>query len=1152
MPNNSSANGATRRAPRRTTGSGLPTPTGSNPLQGGTGNPDSKTTQKAKQLLMTKSQLEILQNNLRIAELFINSSHLEMLSPTTGNALHINSVCEISPGLKSTSGIVAYRVTKVMYNEEENSYEKLVSVYSALNSIGGVTAMILQSDGVKVDLYMCTNTSGNAATAGELLYGNLKGQFPGCEITKLGPGERDALLFSIGGTGSYSSARTVRSLSMIPSRREDERQHDKEYSAQGYEKFIDAMMGRKYTLVVLSQAVPPDAMDGCRNGMESLYTMLSPYAKETVTFGENESDSINYSVSNSVNQSFSKSISRSFGTSHTSSISNGRSGGRGSSYNLFDVNFSSNSGWSTGTSTSDTSSVNQGTGEATSQGEGISVNDGGGSTTGTTRSLTINRDNKAVQNLLAKVEGHIKRINTNQTFGMWSSCAYIIADDVATATMGTSTIAAIFSGDSEVAPRAYCNQWDSRNPVECRRVLDYLQALQHPVVELAMKQRTTDASGNELWIPGKAEKLTPAMMISGKEIPTLMSLPRKSVPGIVVDQFAEFGRNVSDEWKKKAKRPIPFGNIYHMGRVEPTMAYFDLDTFASHTFICGASGSGKSNTTYNLLQILIDKKIPFLVIEPAKGEYKIEFAGLPGVNIFTADETAYQQLQLNPFEFGGGIHIREHLDNLIQVVSACWPLYGAMPAILKQAFEQVYIEHGWDLDHSERIVNRGTKFPVFKDMIPVLQRIINESEYSAQAKGDYKGALVTRVSSLCNGFEGQIFGRNTGISESTLFQANTIIDLSSIGSDETRALIMGLLITKLKNYRKAASGGPNRPLCHVTVLEEAHNILKRCSHDTNAESGNIQGAAVGRLCGCIAEMRSSGEGFMIIDQSPGAVDEAAIKNTAIKIAMRLPSKDDCEAIGAALSLDEAQMKELSRLDIGVAAVFHAGWTDTVLAKMGNIWDKRYQISAVPRVDKTVYTQVQGAVIQLMYHALCNGMANDMYTDVRDLVKLLCQGKTKLTPELPVSKQNEILETVQVFCVANASALRSGNMTEITRLFAEFVMEFLKLRGVFKVFPLSGVPEKASLDPLKPKEARAVLRWEKELRQGICRYLFMPMETEPAKAYRWPADPTAAEYFWPIYKMILGRYAKAYPDYRYSNAFEHLDKMNLFSPKRGGL
>lgn len=763
----------------------------------------------------------------------------------------------------------------------------------------------------------------------------------------------------------------------------------------------------------------------------------------------------------------------------------------------------------------------------------------------------MNRDNKAVQNLLSRIEEHIKRINSSQTFGMWNSACYIIADDVATATMGTSTLAALFSGDSQAAPRAYYNQWDATNPRERNNVLEYIQSLQHPVIDLTMLQEAMDANGHKIRSVYQKEQVTPAMMISGKEIPTLMGLPRKSVPGIVVDSMAEFGRNIPETWKKKVKRPILFGNIYHMGQLEKTSTFLDLDTFASHMFICGASGSGKSNTTYNLLQELIDNKVPFLVIEPAKGEYKIEFAGLTGINIFTADETPYRLLQINPFEFSPGIHIREHLDDILQVVSACWPLYGAMPGLLKQAFEQVYLDHGWDLEHSERIVARGSVFPVFKDLVSVLERIINESPYSTQTKGDYKGALLNRVSSLCNGFEGQIFGRSIGIPDRTLFNENTIIDLSSIGSEETRSLIMGVLIIKLRNYRKAVSAAPNSNLVHVTVLEEAHNILKKCSQDTNVESGNVQGAAVGSLCRCIAEMRSSGEGFMIIDQSPGAVDEAAIKNTAIKIAMRLSSKDDCEEIGAALSLNENQIRELSRLDTGVAAIYHAGWSDTLLAKMGNVWDKRYRLKTLPILDGGTYTRIQGAVVQLMYKDLVEGTFSSVYDDVQELMDLLCKGSSAVKPVLPQAKQQEILDEVQIFMQNNDVFIRENRISNLKSAFFDFVFDFLRLESIMRMFPLTGVNPKVCPDPLKPNEIRATLQWESRVREGITRYLYMPEECDPIHAYRWPLNAEKAEYFEPIYSGILTRYGRRYTkDSHYSNAIAYLNKTHRFAYSNG--
>lgn len=1113
--------------------------------------PDGKNQRQARKMLMDNTQLSVLQNNLRIIGLYVNSRHLEMLAPTSGNSLYMSQACKLNPVQCNRNGIAVYKITKLMYNEDENSFEKLVSVYSALNSFGGLVALILQSDGNSTQLYLATNTSGNSRIAGELFANNMHGQFPGCEINKLSETEKTSLLDSCGMAGSISTSRTVRSLSMIPSRREDERQHDKEFSAQGYEKFVDAMNGHRYTLVVLSQKVSSDAMEECLEGLESLYTSLSPYAKETVSYGENDSDTVNYSISSNINSSISRSISRSFGTSHTSSVSQGRSSNNGRAYELFDMHFNSGESRSFGTSTATGSNTGTSHSDSTSDNYGSGDNQSTGSTSGTNRSLTMNRDNKAVQNLLSKIEEHIKRINTSQTFGMWNSACYMIADDVATATMGTSTLAALFSGDSQAAPRAYYNQWDATNPKERSNVLEYIQNLQHPVINLTMLQELTDSSGNKSCSVYQTEQITPAMMISGKEIPTLMGLPRKSVPGIVVDCMAEFGRNIPELWKNKVKRPILFGNVYHMGQVEKTPTFLNLDTFASHMFICGSSGSGKSNTTYNLLQKLIDNKVPFLVIEPAKGEYKVEFAGLPGINIFTANESPYRLLQINPFEFSPGIHIREHLDNILQVISACWPLYGAMPGLLKKAFEQVYLNHGWDLEHSERIIPRGSKFPVFKDLVAVLERIIDESPYPAQTKGDYKGALLNRISSLCNGFEGQIFGRSIGVPNRTLFNENTIIDLSSIGSDETRSIIMGVLIIKLKNYRKAVASSPNSNLIHVTVLEEAHNILKRCSQETSAESGNIQGVAVGNLCRCIAEMRSAGEGFMIIDQSPGAVDEAAIKNTAIKIVMRLPSKTDCEEIGAALSLNTNQIRELSRLDIGVAAIFHAGWTDTLLAKMGNIWDKRYRLKTLPVLNSGTYTRIQGAIVQLMYKNLIEGNFYCFYDDIQELLELLCKGPNAIKPVLPKSKQQELLDEIQIFIENNDLYIKTNRTRDLKREFFNFVFEFLRLESVMRIFPLSGVNTKLASDSLTKKEIRAVLKWESEIKTGISRYLYLPEKCDPVRLYKWPLSATDSEYFDAIYGGLLYRYAQRYrDDFRYANALSYLNSIKHFSRSAG--
>ena len=173
------------------------------------------------------------------------------------------------------------------------------------------------------------------------------------------------------------------------------------------------------------------------------------------------------------------------------------------------------------------------------------------------------------------------------------------------------------------------------------------------------------------------------------------------------------------------------------------------------------------------------------MIEPAKGEYKQVFGGLKGIKIFTTDPNAYRILKINPFQFPENIHILSHIEQLLQIFNASWPLYAAMPAILKQAVNDAYVRCGWDVQNSVWIPGISDhKYPVFADVLKLLPEIINTSDYSADSKGDYKGALVTRVQSMTVGINGLIFKNSEGVDDSLLFDSNVVIDLSELGSDE--------------------------------------------------------------------------------------------------------------------------------------------------------------------------------------------------------------------------------------------------------------------------------------------------------------------------------------------------------------------------------
>ena len=209
---------------------------------------------------------------------------------------------------------------------------------------------------------------------------------------------------------------------------------------------------------------------------------------------------------------------------------------------------------------------------------------------------------------------------------------------------------------------------------------------------------------------------------------------------------------------------------------------------------------------------------------------------------------------------------------------------------------------------------------------------MEQSQYSSDNKSDYKGALCTRLRSLTNGINSLVFSADE-LSAEELFDKNVIVDLSRVGSTETKSLIMGLLVMKLQEHRIATCNGMNEPLRHVTVLEEAHNLLKRTSTEQTAEGSNLLGKSVEMLTNAIAEMRTYGEGFIIADQAPGLLDVSVIRNTNTKIIMRLPEYSDRELVGKAAGLKDEQIDELSKLSLGVAAVYQNDWVEAVLCSV---------------------------------------------------------------------------------------------------------------------------------------------------------------------------------------------------------------------------
>lgn len=877
---------------------------------------------------------------------------------------------ELSNDLKKIQigdNIYLYQVARIVYDRNENTQDKLTTVYSTIFSLtnyglamlvnghkdhvdlflGATTRNVMAhlSDGGELDLI--TVNDAELSKNGKILRDTFLGNFPGTELKPVEKitqgqdrGKKDII------TDSFKNARYVSAVSSIPSIRNPNETKNQEF-IQGLEKLIETMRGKEYSAVIIADAMSNDKVEEMCADYEDIYSQLAPFKTSSLTVNaqssETDTEGTVDGITNTTNDTLAKSTTRSTALSKTHSDSVG--GGISADvkpFGIVEVNASSNynHAYARTKTKSEADTETESKGTAVSETTQKSLARSLSTTNG--ESIQLSYENRAVKTLLDRIEEQIKRMRSCEDFGMFDTCAYFAARDYATVVAAASAYKSLTRGENSSVESSAVNVWD--NVEDIKYIKEYLMRLYHPefltVVNDEHKYPTTAA-----------------MLISGKEMAYQMALPKKSVSGVPVVECTEFGREIVS--LSESGGNIPLGKIYHMHREEDTAVKIDAKSLTAHTFITGSTGSGKSTTIYKLLDELsgtrigdTDETVKFMVIEPAKGEYKNALAMNKklDVHVYGTNPNVTKLLRINPFKFPKDqIHIYEHLDRLTEIFNVCWPMYAAMPAVLKAAMENAYRSAGWNLVKSEN--KHGDIYPSFVDVALEVEKYINKSEYSDENKSNYKGSLLTRLESLTNGINSMIFTADD-MEDQELFDENVIVDLSRVGSSETKALIMGILILKLQEYRTACAKGSNAELRHVTVLEEAHNLLKRTSTEQSSETANLLGKSVEMLANAIAEMRTYGEGFVIADQSPGLLDMSVIRNTNTKIIMRLPDFSDRELVGKAAGLNDDQIIELSKLPRGVAAVYQNDWIEPVLCSI-----QKPNLVEGSFVEKSVYPEI---------------------------------------------------------------------------------------------------------------------------------------------------------------------------------------------------
>lgn len=960
----------------------------------------------------------------------------------------LESTAEYEDEFHPSYNIRYFNITKWVTDKKENSLEKLVNVYEVLSNERCNIALVFHRTSTNTKVYLAVvntenaNDNVNVENYRKRLLEAIKGNFPGSTVNEeVGRGRIPCL--------NHQKPYSVATVSNLPTTKSEK------FISQTIEKLIDGIVpenpSQDYTLILLAN--PIQNIENHKLRLSELYSALAPFKKWQTNYTFTESDAttsmatfgVNIGASAGIQQGQNQATNQNTGqsettgdsttdstgesdgtnTSHTSGSNEGSSStktkGKNGNLNLKIFSYGENVGTSkttlTGASVSDTvgKTITKTVGKALTKTASKAISETLGKTVGATKGINLGTNiganfarasnvtasvgknegitqffmNHNIQHGLTVLDEQMKRFEKGTALGMWDFAAYVLSEDQNIANNVAHTYLALTQGEESYMSKSSVNLWRGdmgEKSGDTEEIVNYIRDLRHPIFGLNPNLLEKDAT---FYVYPSV--ITPTVPLSGQELAYSLNFPQKSIPGLPILECTEFGRNiVSYDLEEKEEEKIRLGNIFHMNREETVPVELSQNSLSSHVFITGSTGSGKSNTIYQLLAEAKENHIKFLVVEPAKGEYKHIFGQEEDVCVYGTNPQLTPLLKLNPFSFTKETHILEHLDRLIEIFNVCWPMYAAMPAVLKKAVEKSYIDCGWDLIKS---VNEfGGIYPTFADVAENIKEIIDFSEYDNENKGAYKGSLLTRIESLTNGINGLIFSQEE-LSNQQLFDSNVIVDLSRVGSSETKSLIMGILVLKLQEYRMSQAD-MNSSLRHLTVLEEAHNLLKRTSTEQVSESSNLIGKSVEMLANSIAEMRTYGEGFIIADQAPGLLDLSVIRNTNTKIIMRLPDWSDRELVGKSANLNDDQILELARLPKGVAAVYQNEWIQPVLCKVdkfddgGEVYQYREELetesSSAPELYLTISKFLTGneTIEQI-----------DLETMEQDLFKAPISGKT---------------------------------------------------------------------------------------------------------------------------------------------------------------
>ena len=895
-----------------------------------------------------------------------------------------------------------YRIDEII--EEKAAVHRLAmsNVIACMNDAEASLIYMISCDGQGVSFYVGV-AAGNddaAIQTGILLEQTFSGNFLGARLKSVSE-KNDEIANALSEMNRYGV------ISGIPSFNEAEGQlGDEEF--QGVERLVNSLAGEAWRMIIVAE---PGQSKDIRQVIENIYdcaTDLSSQLKYSVQQSENTNRQNSKAKGISSSDTVGENDSSTKGESDTSSVNKGTSETRGTSKGVSENKGNSSSpssnsskGSNDSKSVNDGTSISKGTNESRTQGSntsrtaGSSFTETEGVSEGDSLALTRERTNKHCEEMLKHLsDTQLPRFRQGHGKGMFRTAIYLCAEKKGTFERLSHSVLSIFQGNQASMTPLRLSHLQQARPdklADLLRIHDAQVLTGASQLELVHSIAVSPASG----------ALQNATWLNGEELALLMGLPGKELPGIKIRKSVNFALNVPVCDNETGH--IELGKIVQHGKpLDFKSVHLRKDELNKHVFITGVTGSGKTTTC---MKLLLESGLPFLVIEPAKTEYRALHGMGHDIQYYTLGREDLTPFRLNPFELVSSKEkLSSHIDILKNTLNAVFPMEAAMPYIVEEAIIEAYKVKGWDIHSGENwlidspFAVDSDAWPNFSDMIAELDGIIVAKKMGQEFTEKYRGSLVARLSNLTLGTKGRMLNCRHSINFDQLLDQRVVIELDEIKDENDKALLMGLLITRIAECIKQRHARQH-DYRHLTLIEEAHRLLSK----PEAAEGGSKKLGVDMFCNLLAEVRKYGEGLIIADQIPNKLVSDVIKNTNIKIVHRLFSADDREVIGDTMCLDDKQKNHLPLLQPGEAVIYGGGWHAPVLVQIERNSDTNASEIDEAEIQVQGQQQIWATRERLYPHlAACNLFDNatsftDFQRDARKVlsvfVKLLCALQT---------------------------------------------------------------------------------------------------------------------------------------------------------------